>query len=58
MSKRDKIKEIKTVRFELRLYPQTLEMIDNYRRKQKIIVSRAETLRRLLELGLRQEEKK
>ena len=57
MRKKDDI-NTKSSRFELRLYPVTIEIIDNYRRNQKIIISRAEAIRRLLEIGLKVEESK
>lgn len=46
--------EAKAGRFELRLDPQFLEEIDNWRSKQVDFPSRSEAIRRLVEIGLRQ----
>ena len=43
----------KTERFEMRMDPETLSRIDEWRRKQADLPSRAEAMRRLVELGLK-----
>ena len=43
----------KTERFEMRLDVEMLDQIDEWRRKQGDIPSRAEAIRRLVELGLK-----
>ncbi len=41
------------VRFEMRIDPETLSRVDEWRRKQADLLSRAEAIRRLVELGLK-----
>lgn len=48
----------KTERFEMRLDPKLLERIDGWRREQSDIPSRAEAIRRLVELALATPPKK
>jgi hypothetical protein len=43
----------KTERFEMRADPSFFKTIDDWRRKQADLPSRAEAIRRLVELGLR-----
>jgi hypothetical protein len=45
--------ERKSLRFEVRLSPELGDEIDNWRRKQQDIPSRAEAARRLIELSLK-----
>jgi metal-responsive CopG/Arc/MetJ family transcriptional regulator len=47
--------ERKPTRFELRLPPELGDEIDDWRRKQPDIPSRAEAARRLIEIGLENE---
>ncbi|WP_164549749.1 hypothetical protein [Altericroceibacterium xinjiangense] len=42
----------KSVAFQMRVSPEWLETIDDWRRKQPDIPSRAEAIRRLVEKGL------
>jgi hypothetical protein len=42
-----------SVRFEMRIDPKTLSRVDEWRRKQADLLSRAEAIRRLVELGLK-----
>jgi hypothetical protein len=44
--------EEKTERFEMRVASTFLQAVDNWRRKQEDLPSRAEAIRRLVELGL------
>ena len=46
--------EEKTKPFQMRVSPEWLEMIDDWRRTQTDIPSRAEAIRRLVEKGLSQ----
>lgn len=48
----DKLK--KEGRLEMRVDPEWLEKLDDWRRRQKEIPTRAEALRRLTDLGLQQ----
>ena len=43
----------KTERFEMRVPASFLKMVDEWRRKQPELPSRAEAIRRLVELGLK-----
>ncbi len=43
----------KTERFEMRMDPETLARVDEWRRKQPDLPSRAEAMRRLVDLGLK-----
>ena len=43
----------KTARFEMRMEPETLQKVDEWRRKQPDLPSRPEAIRRLVELGLK-----
>jgi hypothetical protein len=43
----------KTERFEMRVPASFLKMVDDWRRKQPDLPSRAEAIRRLVELGLK-----
>jgi metal-responsive CopG/Arc/MetJ family transcriptional regulator len=43
---------LKTERFEMRLETTMIERVDAWRRKQEDLPSRAEAVRRLIELGL------
>jgi uncharacterized protein len=43
----------KTERFEMRLDVEMLQRIDEWRRRQNDIPSRAETIRRLIEIALK-----
>ena len=43
----------KSERFEMRMEPEALARIDDWRRKQTDLPSRAEAIRRLVELGLK-----
>ena len=48
----------KTERFEMRLDPETLKKVDNWRSNQPDLPSRAEAVRRLMEIGLSEMESK
>jgi hypothetical protein len=48
-----RLMERKSLRFEVRLSPELGDEIDNWRRKQQDIPSRAEAARRLIELSLK-----
>jgi hypothetical protein len=50
--------ERKSIRFEVRLQPDLGDEIDDWRRKQRDIPSRAEAARRLIERGLEVEKQK
>jgi metal-responsive CopG/Arc/MetJ family transcriptional regulator len=50
--------ERKSIRFEVRLPPDLGDEIDDWRRKQKDIPSRAEAARRLIECGIEAEKQK
>ena len=43
---------MKTERFEMRLEPETLERVDKWRAEQTDLPSRAEAMRRLIDVGL------
>jgi uncharacterized protein len=45
--------EEKTERFEMRVPASFLKMVDDWRRKQPELPSRAEAIRRLVEIGLK-----
>jgi hypothetical protein len=45
--------EEQTERFQMRVSPSFLRLIDEWRRKQPDMPSRAETIRRLVELGVK-----
>jgi uncharacterized protein len=47
----------KTERFEMRLDIETIESIDEWRRKEPDLPSRAEAIRRLVQLGLQAKRK-
>jgi hypothetical protein len=49
--KKDDWSEEKTQRFELRITPSFLTIVDGWRRKQDDLPSRAEAIRRLVEIG-------
>lgn len=42
----------KTARFEMRIDPETIARIDDWRRQQPDLPARAEAIRRLVDLGL------
>jgi hypothetical protein len=42
----------KSERFEMRLHPEMISRVDDWRRKQKDLPSRAEAIRRLLDAAL------
>jgi len=44
--------EQKPIRFEIRLQPKLSTQIDDWRRQQRDLPSRAEAARRLIEIGL------
>jgi uncharacterized protein len=48
---------IKTERFEMRLDVESVERIDEWRRKEPDLPSRAEAIRRLVDLGLQAKRK-
>jgi len=50
--------EEKTQRFEMRIPPEFFKAIDSWRRKQEDLPSRAEAIRRLVEIGLKAERKR
>ena len=47
----------KSERFEMRLEPETIHEIDEWRRRQADLPSRAEAIRRLVDLGLKAKSK-
>jgi hypothetical protein len=47
-----------TQRFELRITPSFLTIIDGWRRKQDDLPSRAEAIRRLVKIGARAKDQK
>lgn len=48
----------KTEEFEMRMEPETLKKVDDWRRKQPDLPSRAEAIRRLVEMGLARKARK
>jgi hypothetical protein len=50
---RSRTMDEKTERFEMRVPSSLLKMIDDWRRKQENLPSRAAAIRRLVELGLK-----
>ena len=47
----------KTERFEMRWEAEMLERVDEWRRQQKDLPSRAEAIRRLVEMALKKEKR-
>jgi hypothetical protein len=54
MPDNDEIEE-QTERFQMRATPTFLRLIDNWRRKQSDLPSRAEAIRRLVQMGMKYE---
>ena len=50
--------EAKTERFEMRLSPEFVARVDEWRRRQADLPSRAEAIRRLAEAGLKKTAKR
>jgi metal-responsive CopG/Arc/MetJ family transcriptional regulator len=47
-----------TLQFNLRIPPEFLKDVDNWRRRQEDLPGRSEAIRRLVELGLKAKEKR